>query len=390
MSKQKKVLTIIVNMLGILLTSTLAFGTEFTGVAQPIITSTMHFGSNASFNTPIKYVAKEGSFIKPAVLNDKGKVVVKGTILAELDVVYWKAVAEANKSAVLAAEQGIRTAKQNLVRYHDLTRTKDPVAAVETFQTAQETYAAALSTYQEAIAELVETDQVIKAYTLKAPFEGIVDKVYLTHGLASAIPTVIQVSQLNPMGIKIIMTRKQANQINAYTPITVFSSINNSRVNIDYGSVTLVKDGIIVKVPNSSIYGDTIEYKGNKVLVLRDYSIISKFYAAKNSKVLGIKKSAILKDKSQSYVWKADPIGKGYFTAKKVDIKLMNLNHIVANGIVEAVKSNNLALNDIVLMSVPESLKNGDIVFCPSERYIFMPGDKVNVKIGTQVIGASN
>ncbi|HJO95406.1 MAG TPA: hypothetical protein QF753_18550 [Victivallales bacterium] len=389
MFKRTKFLAITACVFGVLFSVTGLFGTEFTGTAQPLITSTMHFGSNASFNTPLKYVAKEGSFIKPAVLDDKGKTVVKGTILAELDITYWKAMAESNKSAVLAAEQEITTAKQNLVRYQDLTRTKEPVAAVQTYQTTQETYAQALSAYQEAIADLVETEQVIKAYTLKAPFEGIVDKVYLTHGLASAIPTVIQVSQLNPMGIKIVMTREQANQINAYTPITVSSPVDNSQVNIDYGSVTLTKDGILVQVPNSRVYGDTIEYKGNKVPVLRDYSSISKFYVAKNSKVLGIEKSAILKDKSQNYVWKADPVGKGYFTAKKININLMNLNHIVANGIVEAAKSDNLALNDILLMSVPKTLKDGDIVFCPAERYIFMPGDKVNVKIGTQVTGAA-
>ena len=127
------------------------------------------------------------------------------------------------------------------------------------------------------MALLVETEQIIKAYTLKAPFEGIVDKVFLTHGLASAIPTVIQISQLNPMGIKIKMTREQADKIKAYIPIIVSNPINDEEINVNYGSVSLIKGGIIVKIPNSSVYGSSVEYKGNKVPVMRDYSIVSKF-----------------------------------------------------------------------------------------------------------------
>ena len=101
--------------------------------------------------------------------------------------------------------------------------------------------------------------------------------------------------------------------------------------------------------------------------------------------MLGIQDAVILSDKSHSYVWKAVPLETGFFTAKKIKIVLTGLNHIGSHGVLEAIKSDSLALNDILLKSVPKNLKDGDIVFCPSERYIFMPGDEVKVKIDVEV-----
>lgn len=367
--------------LSLLIVSNTVYSHEYDGTIEPMVVSTMHFGSNASFNTPIEYVVKTGTFIEPEVLDGNGKIIQKGTVLAQLDVTYWKAMADAYRSEIVSKEQDLITAKANYERENSLVQSR--TVSVEEYQQVKADYYDTINNLNNARFSLIETEQIIKAYTLKAPFEGVVDKVFITHGLASGIPQVVQVTQLNPVKVSIPMDRSEANKIMSFTKVTITGEFNSKPIDVIYGSGMLTDKGISFLVFNDKIYNGTKEYNGKQVPILTDFLPVCNFQDYPNSNFVGAAFECIFSEHGKNFIWKIDPINEGFFKVKKIYIDKKSTERISSIGTIFAVpKSKGLKENDSLLTNYPKSLKDGDIVFCSTQRYEFMPGDKVNVSIG--------
>jgi hypothetical protein len=364
----------------------------YNGQVVSLIKSILRSGTDAENDGQIKYVAPPGKIIFPEITDINGNIVQKGTLLIELDPVYWENNVEAQKNNININAAKVKQAKEQYDRAIALVKSRSE--SVEQYQADRAAYYTAFASWLEAKNQFIEAEEVLKSTKWVAPYEGIVSKVFLTSGMAAGQPPTLEVTQLNPIGVKIKMARKDSQNIDIDTPITIYPSIDESQpIGVIHGSGSLTEDGIMLIVHNEPIFKDTIKIE-NKVypVVLKCHNVLD-YYITKIDDTLGVAVSAIKKDtEGNYYVWKAVGIknmqpGKGIknlFPIKKVYIKPANTQYRRGGySLYRALLDpGELKQFDIVVSDPPQNVKDGNIVFWQQERYILMPGDEVRVEIG--------
>jgi len=225
-----------------------------------------------------------------------------------------------------------------------------------------------------------------------APYEGIVLKVLLASGMAAGQPETIVIEQLNPIGVEVVMPRKEAEKINSTVGVTVYPSIDSNPVGIMYNSSVLTDKGIIFFIENRPLLGNYFNKDGKKIPVARGVKNVLLFHFRKESEVLSVPVNSIFEDEKGYYVWLAvgqmnmQP-GKALdkiFTVKKEYIVPDNKKRCMMGFITYRALLNPGSLKEynMVLTNPPKHLKENDLVYYHRQRYVFMPGDTVKVEIG--------
>jgi len=370
-----------------LFNTSIIYGKDYFGKVVPLIKSTINSGTDADFNGIIKYVAAVGSILQPEITDMKGNVIKAGSPLLILDPEYLKFMVKFNQQGVLIAEDNLTNAQVNLDRNKKLIKGHE--ISEKEFQNYLNTYNVIKNNLYQAQSTLSQSEQFLRGCFFIAPFECIVDKVLLPAGMAANQPPTIVISQLNPIGIKVLISRKEANSIKPESIIKIYSMRTDSPLGVLRGKDILKPDGIIFQVANRPIYGDVIDLNGQKVPVIKNIASVRYFNSSRT--FLGVPEKAIFTDKQGEYIWKGLGVKdmqsnqgvKSTFKVSKVYIELANKKKYVdGNHYIVALKANNkLSEWDIVITQKNSLLqKNGLIYFSP-ERYIFMPGDTVKVVI---------
>ena len=183
----------------------------YEGTIIPISKTTLHSGTQMSFNGILEHVARVGSVIKPQITNDRGTVIKKGTQLTLLSTDYWAAQVMSAEYAVEAAKANLLTVSENYKRLEYLSETHS--LSIEDYQSVRSNYYASLSLLHEAKGTLERMQQRLDACSIISPIEGIVDKVLFVKGEAALWPKTIIISQLNPIGVKVKMSRDESGKI---------------------------------------------------------------------------------------------------------------------------------------------------------------------------------
>ncbi|HJO93573.1 MAG TPA: hypothetical protein QF753_09255 [Victivallales bacterium] len=365
-----------------------SFAKEYTGVVTPLIKSRISSGSGADYNGVIIHVARIGEIFKPEILNSNNKVVQKGTPLVVLNHAYWEGSALLAKSRVNAAIAALRTAKDDYYRYKKLV-----VAHSESMMLLEDRrakYFTAITNLENCKIHLMQANAILKSCFTIAPFEGIVDKVFLSSGLAVKQPQVIEISQLNPIGINVKMPREEAYKVNLNTPVTIYSLRTGKAYGV-YNKNTILSDNGLTFIAENS---QDLAYQGKTTdgLIIRHHKDIHNVYPFPYKNMLSVPLNSIMKDSRGSFVWAAKenktntPGGsmKSVFKIEKIYIISANIKARIAGfQELEALKDpGKLDKTSIILSNPPENLKDGELIYTDLERYIFMPGDRIKVIIG--------
>ena len=357
----------------------------YEGKVIALVKSKLKSGTDFGYWGMLNNTARMGEIIKPQITSKNGDVVHKGTVVIQLETKYWKARVESDKATLNAAQQNLLTAEENYKRYKKLSPTG--ATSTQIYQIMRAAYYTALGDYKEAQADLIETQQVLDACTHVAPFEGIVDKVYFSRGHVTDNPPSVQVSQLNPIGVKILMSRKEANAITANTPVSIYYD-SDKTIGVYNGFSMLADDGIILITDNfPKITGKTDSIKVRNCTTALNFDI-----ANSSDDYLGVSIDTLKKDKDGFFVWKAKDRkkmqpGKGMnptFQVEKVYVIPGNLKRLYFGVwfIRNLIDPGSLKINDLLLTNAPDNLKTDDWVTLLPERYVLMPGDSVKVLVG--------
>jgi hypothetical protein len=366
-------------------------GKTYTGTVVTLQKNKLLAGTDFSYYGTVEHVARLGSLIYPQITDINGNTIKPGTVLIQLRDDYWEDMVLADNSAVNSKKADLLTAIEEYKRYKVLSSSKS--LSLEKFQAKRAKYYDAITDLNESEATLLEQENVVKADIDYPPFEGIVDKILFSSGM-SGNPVCIEISQLNPIGIKIKMPREEAESIKITSNIKINIPNTNIEHGIYRGSSILCKDGIIFRTENKleSFY-DRKTYNGKIIPDVINCYPVDRFYKQDpNSSVLAIPITSLKKDKKGYYVWKAvdtktlqtekklNPI----FRIKKTYVIPENLKRKMAGfTYCRALKDpGDLQVNDLLLSTLPnESLHDGDMVRFIESRYLLMPDDTVQVTI---------
>lgn len=380
-----------------------AFTTEkvFEGEVIPTITSVLKYGFNDVHRGILDYAARPGTIFKPACYDAKGNVIRDGDVLLHMDSAYRVASYEKAKADLEASMAKYRDTEQiyernaRLVKSHSISEVA--------YMSSKMEYQKAKANVESAKHSLTLTKQMLDICTFKAPFEGIVDQVFVCAGLMCGEQPAIQLSQLVPIGIKVKMDRRISSQITMSTPVKVYPLNSDTSVGIfndgTYypvnASGVYTRDEVIFTVDNYQLSPPvSLEDNGKKIPIFSTYWPVfdykNKPDADSNIAVVSI---CIYNDSDGDYVWKLKGnkylhSGRGvdYISPlQKVYIKKGDFSQYEASyaKVITVQPNKELEAGDILLFgSIPNYLKAGDKVCISNNRYLFMPGDPVRVVIG--------
>jgi len=372
--------------------STVAIASKtYTGKVIPLVTSTLAQGGNGDFNGVINHVARTGQIIKPSIFDSKtGEKIVQGTILVSLESDYFKADIEAAQNNLEATEAQLVVATEQYNRYKSLEKTQS--IAQPLYEQMRAAYYDAISAHESAKATLIQANEIFDSYIIEAPFDGIVDKVLLTSGTAAGQPTIITISQLDPIAVQVTMTPEEANAIEVDTPVTVYSFRSNKPLGIYHGYTSLTKGGIIFGLDNYPVNTGFTEYQGKQIPYVNDTFQVMPFWENPSKHLLAVPLSSIFKDDKGSYVvvgkgQKNFQINKGVNSVFHIEKKYIVPGDLKRNVtgyiIIRSLKDpKGLESGDVIVLTPPSGFKDGDLVCFAQERYLFMPGDQVKVVVG--------
>ena len=364
----------------------------YTGVVTPVLVQTIASGAHGTNFGSVKRVEKLGSIITPSQLFLDGKTAVQGTIVLQQGKTYYENKVIEDAENILIDKQNISTDLFNYQKYLKLCeeQTLGPLKYEGYF----DTYVIDVGKKKSEGGHFISDSTMFKTRTMTAPFEGYVSKVMYVMGMASGCPPTVEITQLNPIGIKVEMSRDLANNINANTPVTVFLPNSNKKVGVYNGCSLLQDDGILFLTDN---YQSPVEGNSNKSIdykiTINDVSTADSFYVDNSiDKNLCVPVDALKQDGKSFYVWRAKDqntllpgkISPTVFQVEKVSITPGNKQRFYAGNTLLRMltDSGKLKKGDLILSNPPKELKDGDNVGVMPNRYTLMPGERVKIVIG--------
>ncbi len=199
---------LILSLLSASVLSSAVYAAEYTGTVAPLKVIQHGAGTNAYFYGYLKYAARLGEIALPSETNSKGETVVKGTVLFSMDREYWAQQLKGAQDQEAAAKVALDEASVNLKRYQELIKTN--ATSQEIYEGYLGQVASSYNTWAQAKGNVVQFQEFLKLTDFVSPFEGIITRVMYSQGVTAENEAVFELTQLNPIGIDIPMSREEA------------------------------------------------------------------------------------------------------------------------------------------------------------------------------------
>lgn len=153
-------------------------GQVYTGIATPIIITTIHYGFNDPFREFITYTARADQIIygPTYTYNSDGEVIKPGMLLIKMKTDYQKNILENLKAKVQQDIDTLKLAKIKYKRYKTLS--VDKAVSKEHFENWQNQYQVTLNKLNGDKAFVLKQQAVYDMCWLRAEYDGIVDEVF--------------------------------------------------------------------------------------------------------------------------------------------------------------------------------------------------------------------
>lgn len=361
----------------------------YSGAVKSLMVDQVKYGTNLGYRGVITEIANIGEYVFPAIKTSSGEVITQGTELVSMDSKYWETLVKANEASLVAAEENLKTAKANYERAEKLVINHSISDAQRDQYRAD--YYTALSGYISAKAALYQQQKQLEMCHIYSSTEGIVTNRYIDPGeIPGGEPTVLEITQLNPIGVKVTLPTELANNLSADASIIVKDSSGNT-LDVQGNLLNISGNDITFKVSNKLKYLETTQINGETLPVISLFQNVLKFYTYKNNDSLAVPIKALKKDDKGTYIWTIDttknasgyPENSSVFNLKKTYIEVGNLETIKGSttNVIIVEKNNDLTLNDLIVEYGTDNLNDGQAVFLARNRFLLMPGDTVSVQI---------
>ncbi len=367
----------------------------FTGVVAPLLEQDILFGYNDEYRGWVNYTARPGQLFFGEVYDTNGKLIREGTLLLQLNTEYRKAKLDFAKAKYRQDLASLKLARLNYDRYTKLVKTHSVSEA--DYESMRSAYESAMATAEASKASVQLAQSTLDFCTYRAKYDGIVEQVYFPFGWLAAELKVMKIAPISPIGVRITMDRALTYKISRNTPITIYPADSDKGFGAYHGMMISTDDGILLTVDNYLREPKTVEIEGKKIPIIDNLSAVRNYRPEGRASVDDppvIYVLCILQDEKGSYVWKIDnekanEPGRGtdyIVTVRKIYIPFKKMSSGNIHSLTSVVLDPKLGISygDMLITkeSVPAGMKDGDKVLISSNRYIFMPGDKVKVEIG--------
>ncbi|HBM16201.1 MAG TPA: hypothetical protein DD381_07680 [Lentisphaeria bacterium] len=388
MVKNKLILTII-SFTAICFSLT---GKQYNGTVIPLDVSTSSHGTDMAFYGYISRVARLGQIIYPPLLDGKGNILSArdGNIVLGINTRYFLAQVSATAADVQNDIVQFKIAECDIKRYKSLYRSN--AVSQESYENMITSFYNGYYSYTNDIATTKMNQGFVDACMNYAPFEGYVSNVYVIEGDA-VWQNIIEITQLNPIGIQVNMNREEARLIGSTDPVKIV--LPNGYTQGVFSADNMLNDnGILFFTENYPVLKRYELIPDDGISVYRNLMPVINFNIDSEEISLAVHLDSLNKDGNGYYVWKGlgqktmDPDHgiDSKFKIQKVYVKPSGLKRSVFgyDHFAELEDAGTLELNDITIIDAEDDLKDGQEIYFADQRYLLMPGDQVKVIVGEQ------
>ena len=366
-----------------------------------------------SFEMPgkLKSIAKAGDYVFAPIVTEKGKVIRKGTIIAQQHTDRLKYELAAAKVEKKIAEANFLNAQEDYARAKKLMITN--VVSKKEFLDQQTTLLKTKLELDETTNNIMKAEYEIEVAQIVAPYSGIVSKTFMQAGTrAGDGDDAIEVTQMTPLLIKIPFPEDIVDSFKEATTVMVYPPGDFPPV-YAWSNTSIKNDMVYAYVHNTIIPTTKLTAEQNKLK--RVYMIFPVINLSESPKVVGelgkfksvfgrtlyenpfaVPVKSIRKDDKGTYVLKVS--GESYslrdefnnllqFKVEKVYIKVGDIKRDFDLGIgrnveIQSLKDiGDLKLTDIIIVAGDPDIKDGEIVIKETVRWKFLPGQEVRISI---------
>jgi len=336
----------------------------------------------------LTYVAPENEVVRGKITDASGKVILQGDILAKASDTKEKIIVNICAQKVKKTKQSLKDANLNLKRIEKLY--KRHVFSERQHEEAENDYLQAASDYDVCRLELLDAKSNLEKRILRAPFSGIVEKVFATAGSSLfEDKAVLILSVFDPVCIKVKLHDVLTDLLCVNNKFLVYPTGFTQHYSAWLKTQEIFTDYIELSVKNFLIPKRKLSPEQEKMPKI--YTRMRTIKAPEISDVpLWIPTRALKKDDKGSYVWtvleknllKNGSKKTATLTIKKVRIKARDMFMQKRSVQYQALKdTGGLKDSQIVLVKTEGTLVDGGKAIMHDSSWLFQPSEKVWVSI---------
>lgn len=338
-------------------------------------------------NVQLTYVASPNDVVCGRITDSKGRIIREGDVLARARDTKEEIIVNISTQKVKKAKQAFKDARLNMERIQKLY--KRQVFSERQHEQAENEFIQAASDYDVCRLELLDAKENLEDKVLRAPFSGIVEKVYATAGSSlNDDKSVLVLSVFNPISIRVKLHDVVTDLICVHNEFKVYPTGLSSSYPAWLKTQEIFTDYIELNVKN---------IKAPKIKLTPEQNKLPKIHTRMRvidapeipDETLWVPANAIRKDDSGTFVWKVDCSMTNQATVKGVSIpKVKKVKVIPKNMFIQklsaryqAVKSDILKPGRVVLVKTEGKLVDGGRAVMYDSCWLFQPKEKVWVSI---------
>lgn len=356
---------------------------RFTGKVDYSNTVTVSFEEKGR----LAYVAPVGKYVESDVFDLNGKVVHQGDLLAKQDT----EIPENNLklAEVKRKEADITLIEKEQTYLRDKKLFEKKAVSTKQFLESQLIYETALFDKQKARLEVERCKRILDACYYHAPFNGVVVEVYQLAGAAVDVAhRVLKVSAVSPIKVSVKLPEDITQQLDLTTQALIYPVDSLTPVLGWFDERSLRAGTLECFVDNPRLPVGELTDAEKKLPAVDNLSVISPEKLQWNPSLFWIDQSALKKDKDGYFVWKLKGLKatdirkqlKRTNTVEKVQVNARDLEIFRGVYRLRGIEKNpRLEVDDILVGTIPDTVKDGERVVYRAARRMFRPGEQVMV-----------
>lgn len=338
-------------------------------------------------NVQLTYVVSPNDVVCGRITDSQGRIIREGDILARARDTKEEIIVNISTQKVKKAKQAFKDARLNLERIQKLY--KRQVFSERQHEQAENEFIQAASDYDVCRLELLDAKENLEDKVLRAPFSGIIEKVYAVAGSSlTEDKSVLLLSVFDPINVRVKLHDVITDLICVHNEFRVYPTGGSTSYPAWLQTQEIFTDYIELTVKN---------IKAPKIKLTPEQNKLPKIHTRMRvidapeipDETLWVPANAIRKDKTGTFVWKVDctmtnQTGKQSISipkVKKVMVKPKDMFIQKLSARYQAVESDVLKPGRVVLVKTEGKLVNGGRAVMYDSCWVFQPKEKVWVSI---------
>ncbi len=360
---------------------TMAPRSVFVGRVGYSLSSVLAFEENGT----LKKVLQPGTPFLSEVRRSDGSSLRKGDVVAQLDTYAAENKVGINTTKLKTAENNLRKCEDDFKRDKGLYE-KQALSQVN-FKHSESSYVAAQLAYAEAQLALELSQRALDVCTLRAPFDGEVEEIYMSEG--SAVDhgkPIVKLVSLSPMKVTVKLPSALTRKIDR----TVKVLVQPSDLSMPPQAAWLAKNSVksesvecFVANPNCDL-GASPETKG--LPAVRGLCFVSQLAGTESIAPFWISPDALVKSGDSFFVWRVKGMALGepaavprVITTERLAITLGDQEMVQGMFRLRGVEAGPLKRHDVLVANPADDLKDGGQAAYLEQRRLFRNGEEVFV-----------